>query len=70
MNEFTKEELEYINNYIFKGASSIRFDKHESLKDKLQSLIDNYCDHEFSKRLHMVNAHRVNMCDKCGEIEE
>jgi hypothetical protein len=44
MNDFTKEELEYIWNYIFKGAALIRLDSHEQLKDKIQSMIDNYCE--------------------------
>ncbi len=45
MNDFTKDELDYIRDYIFNGAASIRFDNHESLKNKLQSMIDNYCEH-------------------------
>lgn len=46
MNEFTKEELEYIRDYIFRGAASIRHDKLIELDSKLQSLIDDYCQHE------------------------
>ncbi len=64
MNDFTKEELQYINDYIFKGASFIRMDKHDIIKDKIQSMIDNYCEHEAS------DAHyeqfRWNLCSKCG----
>jgi hypothetical protein len=46
MNDFTKEELEYIYNYIFNGAACISFGSHEIIKNKLQSMIDNYCEHE------------------------
>ncbi len=45
MNDFTKDELEYIRNYVFNGAASISVEKHEILRDKIQSLIDNYCEH-------------------------
>ena len=48
MNDFTKEELEYIWNYIFNGAASIRLDSHEQLKDKIKSMMDNYCEHGIS----------------------
>lgn len=47
MNEFTKEELQYINDYIFKGAASIRLDAHDILKDKLKSMINDYLEHDF-----------------------
>jgi NADH pyrophosphatase NudC (nudix superfamily) len=58
MNEFTKEELEYINNYIFHGAASIRMDHHELLKNKLQSMIDNYCDQKEKSNHHPI-------CPRC-----
>lgn len=48
MNNFTKDELEelmYAVNFV--GADD------GSLRDKLQSMIDNYCEHE---------------CKKCGEF--
>ena len=42
MNEFTKEDLEYISNYIFKGHACISVGKHEELKDKIQHMIETY----------------------------
>lgn len=44
MNDFTKAELKYIYDYVFQGAASIRYDHHETLKSKIQSMIDNYCE--------------------------
>lgn len=52
MNDFTKEELEG----ILEGLQIIDADPgirpqiywEDSLKEKLQSMIDNYCDHEFN----------------------
>lgn len=48
MNDFTKEELESIISTI----KSLRIytdieNWDEELADKIQSLIDNYCDHEY-----------------------
>jgi hypothetical protein len=53
MNDFTKEELEMIR-YSF-HETIVRNDPwgnpcllsmHRTLKDKIQSMIDNYCEHE------------------------
>lgn len=59
MNDFTKEEL-----LIFKDAIRIYLRtpspiKAEHLRDKLQSMIDNYCEHKWQ----MNNQLR---CNKCG----
>lgn len=59
MNDFTKEELTYIRDYIFNGAASIRLDRHDALRDKLQSLIDNYCEHEVCGLCNKSN------CEEC-----
>ena len=49
MNDFTKEELEYLHEL----AGSISFAGHaiddEALKSKIQSMIDSYCEHEWKK---------------------
>ncbi len=58
MNDFTKEELIYIKNMGFEGSGAIRFDHHEILRDKIQSMIDNYCEHEYE-----------GCCESCA-IEE
>ncbi len=42
MNDFTKEELQYIKSYIFDQGASIRFDLHELLRNKLEYKIDNF----------------------------
>lgn len=73
MNEFTKEELEYISNYIFKGAACIRFDHHEALKHKIQSMIDNYCEHEWENICCQCTLDKI-YCHKCekdmGDLEQ
>jgi hypothetical protein len=52
MNDFTKEELEDIS-YAIEMASLNNF----SLKDKLESMIENYCEHEWVNGVY---------CDICG----
>jgi hypothetical protein len=40
MSDFTKYELEYLYNFVYRGAASIRVDKHDELRVKLKSMID------------------------------
>jgi hypothetical protein len=44
MNDFTKEELEKIFYYV-DITSHIQDDDEQILLNKIQFLIDNYCDH-------------------------
>ena len=44
MNDFTKEELQII-------WLSIAANYFPELKNKIQSIIDNYCEHEYKKTL-------------------
>lgn len=61
MNDFTKEEL----NYMADGLTLIVHrctvnprelkDKLINLGEKLQGLIDNYCEHEYSESMVKIN---------------
>ena len=62
MNDFTKEELEYLNDYIFNGAACISFGFNEIIKNKLQSMIDNYCEHKYLS----WRTGEYNVCSRCG----
>lgn len=46
MNDFTKEELKYLHELV--GSISIAGHPidDEALESKIQSMIDNYCEHE------------------------
>lgn len=63
MNEFMKEELELIESYFIK--EDVVPDKpyiHLSLLRKIQTMIDNFCDHEWA------NSRRLDWlyyCVKC-----
>jgi hypothetical protein len=62
MNDFTKEELEIIyldmTIYATKGTPLNESPSHLDLRNKVQSLINDYCDHE-----------RTCGCLDCGTIE-
>jgi hypothetical protein len=50
MNDFTKEELEIIHLdmtvYAKRWYPLKEAQNHQDLRDKLQSMIDNYCEHD------------------------
>lgn len=63
MNDFTKDELEriYISVHV---ANILRdFDGANSLKHKIQSMIDNYCEHDWE-----ITGYRHDRCTKCGRV--
>ena len=64
MNEFTKEELYEIKKCIsyFDEYRIIGF--HHNLLDKTQSMIDNYCEHEWRC---WDDEHNTRECIKCDE---
>ena len=65
MNKFTKEELINIYNAacyeLHHGCPPIEL---EHVKDKIQSMIDNYCEHDPHGDFHEC----VDRCRKCGVI--
>ena len=67
MNEFTKEELEWLLEEI--GLSIQDYcqpDMAYVIRDKLKSMIDNYCEHENSKNIHPDDT--VRICNTCETI--
>ena len=68
MNNFTKEELKFISDYIYLGVRDKK--NHEllmRLDGKLQSLIDNYCEHDFQLAW-FDGPGGTYKCKKCGEF--
>jgi len=61
MNDFTKEELEILSEYIDYPIQEIIGTEGNRLKlaSKIQSLIDNYCEHLGDDR------DDNNFCNKC-----
>ena len=61
MNDFTKEELESIQ-YCMRQMT-IHIDNYDAIYNKIQYLIDNYCDHESGEpRLVLTKE-----CIKCNK---
>ncbi len=58
MNDFTKEDLEQLKYHLF-GNPKV----HTKLCQKIQSMIDNYCEHPQSYRYRYDGW--MNYCDKC-----
>lgn len=70
MNDLTKKELECLENAIHlqlseKSMSQINYDRRVGLRDKLQSMIDNYCEH--SKRQYYEHV-AVYECEHCHMV--
>lgn len=74
MNDFTKEELKIIN-----GALNQLYDLcEEKLIDKVQSMIDSYCEHECEHAWVVARdepigidecTNRFFICVKCYEVD-
>lgn len=66
MNDFTKEELQYIfycTDIVTHGNDE--HDIHEQLLNKMSAMIENYCEHEYKKTLAESGMYFISMCHKC-----
>lgn len=67
MNDFSKEELDEILFFIELHKNKYRLKYPEALLNKLQSMIDNYCEHEsngYWSQLADCSYHSLR-CSKC-----
>jgi len=67
MNDFTKEELYSVNYYlnmIRENCGCVGEHPILSLIEKIQSMIENYCEH--SEKLIDVDGGISLVCKKCG----
>lgn len=74
MNDFTKEELEYLYQSIDNIVECYSEpDIGYLVRDKIQRMLDNYCEHHWvtDPRLHfMSNPPQIKcICIKCGRYE-
>ena len=67
MNDFTKEELQIIHldmtAYINRTPMLNESPSHKALRDKVESMIDNYCEHR--KSISVSEVDYVFYCEKC-----
>ncbi len=63
MNAFTKEELEDLWHCVdlYKDGSRLKKHPYQSLLNKIQSAINNHCDHKDNNNC----FERVAICSKC-----
>lgn len=64
MNHFTKEELEYIM-HLCHICNSYHSSPSQNFKNKIQSMIDNYCEHK-NKEMD-CNGGISLVCTDCGK---
>lgn len=69
MNDFTKEELQIIflemNISINRHKDLLKVaPSYQALRDKIESMIDNYCDHDWNETFSEREYFR---CSKCGD---
>lgn len=73
MNDFTKEEMMQIKyDYDLNGNrydESFTNEQCEALYEKIQSMIDNYCEHEWA--MYISSEGNAVRCTKCNhDIQE
>lgn len=67
MNDFTKEELYSLESTIKNMRLYSGIDLwDEELLIKIQSLIDNYCEHEFHP---VIGSFQIDSCHKCMKVK-
>lgn len=69
MNDFTKEELDIIFYWAIDRLESVGIDffreeGHDNLYEKIESMINNYCEHE---KMNFVGDIFGYDCIKCGK---
>ena len=68
MNDFTKEELVMLKNLTRQHVNQFRENSDcIELMEKIQSLIDNYCEHESNGEMRLSYPGQWK-CKKCGEF--
>jgi hypothetical protein len=66
MNDFTKDELELILSDLDHAVFSRYYAEGKAeLRKKIQSMIDNYCEHESDGNIYCSNPPK-SKCKKCG----
>lgn len=70
MNDFTKEELQYLLEMVDSIKIVNRLVSDDMLQEKIQSMIDNYCEH--SHKSYSIGDTRplvmTHDCVKCGKV--
>ena len=71
MNDFTKDELQEIiemANDIDIGSQAHGLQMHFKIRNKAQSMIDNYCEHNHRQYYEHVPVYECNKCHMVSMI--
>ena len=60
MNDFTKDELKIIKDAIY--GMTLNSAEEVMLREKIKSMIDDYCEHEFYSH---EGVYSILKCEKC-----
>lgn len=66
MNDFTKEELQNLFFYVQVVPSYHRRDGYNALMEKIQFMIDNYCEHDYHP---VLGSFQIESCHKCMKVK-
>ena len=69
MNDFTKEELKKLRdclNYAVGNPYGPTADSVMPLDEKIQSMIDNYCENDFQP---VIGKFQIESCHKCMRLK-
>ena len=66
MNDFTKDELKTLSDILTLDLDDINPSCQEELQNKLQFMIDNYCEHKSNPQFGDINY--IEKCARCGKL--
>lgn len=74
MNDFTKEELIELLVVIDGYVNEDRFMRdgeglYIPIVNKIQSMLENYCEHDYKKTLSKSGMYFISMCHKCKKYK-
>lgn len=64
MNDFTKEELDFIFKYMIQCGSRDNLSKYNLVLIKLKTLVDNYCEHKLMEKSYIY----ADVCEVCNRV--
>ncbi len=74
MNDFTKEELQIVHldmtTYVNSTPMLRESPSHKALRDKIQAMLDNYCEHKDCITANDCPMCKVKelRCNHCGDV--
>lgn len=67
MNDFTKQELEYLKLAIYERPHSAT-EEMDAMRKTIQSMIESHekpCEHKNFRRVSLIDGHEYHICTNC-----